>query len=99
MCELTIGDIGVASDPSAVSSAPVDVVWSVVKHVLEGGGSPNHVAACGVFHPLWLPCGPTRVQLHHTQIFSPSLQCGMSPDDEAVRVLHKKGCARSTGSI
>ena len=66
--ELTIGHIGVAGDPAAVSSAPVDVVWSVVKHVLEGGGSPDHVPSSGVLHSLGLPCGSTRVQLHPCHI-------------------------------
>lgn len=64
--ELTVGHIRVASDPATVSGAPIDVVRSVVKNILEGSGSPDHVPPCGVLHPLRLPCGSTRVQLHPT---------------------------------
>ena len=58
-----------ACNPAAVSSTPVDVAFSVVKHILEGGTGTNHVACQRVLHTLGLPSRPTGVQLHmHTTI-------------------------------
>lgn len=43
-----------ARDPANVRSAEVDISRVVVKGILEGGGSVQHVASNGVQHPLGL---------------------------------------------
>lgn len=41
-----------SGDPSNVSRAPIYVSVVIIEHVLEGGGSEDHVAADGVHHSL-----------------------------------------------
>lgn len=54
--------VGVTSDPSHISSAPVHFPWVVVKDELEGGGWVEHVACHSVKHTLRFPCGTTVKQ-------------------------------------
>lgn len=55
----TISDVGVTCDPTNVCCAKVDVSWMVVKRVLEGSSSVEHIAPNGVQHSLGLPCAAT----------------------------------------
>ena len=47
-----VSDVGVASDPANVCRAPVDIIKVVVKDILEGESSIEHVASHSVQHPL-----------------------------------------------
>ncbi len=53
-----------ASDPSTVCCAPINVIWLCVKDILGGEGCADHVASGRVLHTLGLACGTTGVQLH-----------------------------------
>ena len=60
--ERPVDQVGVTRDPAHVGGTPVDVLFVIVEHVLEGEGGIDQVAARGVQHSLGLAGGARGVE-------------------------------------